>query len=177
MASIVEYQTVLPFDFEYCDNCDFIYNLPPRMIYMIPKDKEPISSCALESELLFDPNSNSNNNDDENNNSSSIQNSNDNNNNINTDSNSNSNYEQYIVLSDLTKEQELKWFSDNNEGIMPECAHDTDARFDLRYPGKDAIKLEPHLCICIDLKIVLEIPTTTMVQLTSQSSLAKKRLK
>ncbi|KAG9304611.1 hypothetical protein G9A89_020175 [Geosiphon pyriformis] len=46
--------------------CDFIYNPPPRMIYMIPKEKEPISSCVLESELPFNPNSNFNNNDDEN---------------------------------------------------------------------------------------------------------------
>ncbi|KAG9298624.1 hypothetical protein G9A89_012692 [Geosiphon pyriformis] len=59
---------------------------------------------------------------------------------------------------------------------MPECVHDTNARFDLRYPGKDAIKLEPHLCTCINLKVVLEIPATTMVQLASRSSLAKKRI-
>ncbi|KAG9286786.1 hypothetical protein G9A89_012336 [Geosiphon pyriformis] len=57
---------------------------------------------------------------------------------------------------------------------MPERAHDTDAGFDLRYPGKDAIKLEPHSCTCIDLKIILEIPATTMVQLAFQSSLAKR---
>ncbi|KAG9285504.1 hypothetical protein G9A89_006492 [Geosiphon pyriformis] len=57
---------------------------------------------------------------------------------------------------------------------MPERAHDTDAGFDLRYPGKDVIKLEPHLCTCIDLKIALEILATTMVQLASKSSLAKK---
>ncbi|KAG9283949.1 hypothetical protein G9A89_005456 [Geosiphon pyriformis] len=45
---------------------------------------------------------------------------------------------------------------------MPECAHDTNAGFDLRYLEKNAIKLEPHSCTCIDLKIVLEIPATTM---------------
>ncbi|KAG9290760.1 hypothetical protein G9A89_011723 [Geosiphon pyriformis] len=59
---------------------------------------------------------------------------------------------------------------------MPERAHDTNARFDLRYSGKDAIKLEPHSCTCIDLKIRLEIPTTTMVQLASRSSLAKREI-
>ncbi|KAG9300805.1 hypothetical protein G9A89_003154 [Geosiphon pyriformis] len=63
---------------------------------------------------------------------------------------------------------------DNDEGIMPECAHDTDARFDLRYLRKNAIKLEPHLCTCIDLKIALEILATTMVQLAFRSSLVKK---
>ncbi|KAG9303018.1 hypothetical protein G9A89_006235 [Geosiphon pyriformis] len=30
---------------------------------------------------------------------------------------------------------------------MPEHAHDTDAGFDLRYPGKDAIKLEPNIAM------------------------------
>ncbi|KAG9296295.1 hypothetical protein G9A89_014887 [Geosiphon pyriformis] len=62
----------------------------------------------------------------------------------------------------------------NNESIMSEYAHDTDAEFDLRYPEKDAIKLEPHLHICINLKIALEIPATTMIQLAFKSSLAKK---
>ncbi|KAG9284456.1 hypothetical protein G9A89_014060 [Geosiphon pyriformis] len=59
---------------------------------------------------------------------------------------------------------------------MPECAYNTDAEFDLRYPGKDLIKLEPHLCICIDFKIALKILATTMVQLASRNSLAKKRI-
>ncbi|KAG9307009.1 hypothetical protein G9A89_003060 [Geosiphon pyriformis] len=150
-------------DFEYCDDCDLIYNPPPCMIYMIPEKKEPISSCTSELESSFNSDSNFNNNDDENNGSSFIQNGNDNDNNINSDSNSDSNYEQYIALLDLTKEQKLKWFSNNNEGIMPEHVHDTDARFDLRYPGKDAIKLESYLHTCIDLKIALEISATTMV--------------
>ncbi|KAG9286121.1 hypothetical protein G9A89_010135 [Geosiphon pyriformis] len=143
---------------------------------MIPKEEEPISRCTSESELSFDLDSNSNNDDDENNGSSSVQNGNDNDNNINSDSNSDLNYEQYIMLSDLTKKQKLKWFSNNNESIMPECTHDTDARFDLRYPKKDAIKLKPHSHTYIDLKIVLEISATTMVQLASQSSLAKRRI-
>ncbi|KAG9299434.1 hypothetical protein G9A89_009386 [Geosiphon pyriformis] len=149
---------LIPNDFEYCDDCDFIYNLPPHMIYSIPEEEEPISSCASESESLInrDPDSD---NDDKN---------------TNLDSKPNLNYEQYIALPDLSKKQELKWYSDNGEGIMLERVHDTDAEFDLRYPGKDAIKLEPHSRICIDLKIALEIPATTMVQLASRSSLAKK---
>ncbi|KAG9301277.1 hypothetical protein G9A89_012660 [Geosiphon pyriformis] len=57
---------------------------------------------------------------------------------------------------------------------MPEHIHDTNARFDLRFSGKDVIKLEPHLCICIDLKIALEILTTTIVQLAFRNSLVKK---
>ncbi|KAG9302645.1 hypothetical protein G9A89_007349 [Geosiphon pyriformis] len=161
-------------NFEYCDDCDLIYNSPPRIIYTIPEEEEPINRCASELESPFNPDSNSDNNNNKNNGYSSIQNGNDNDNNINSDSNSDSNYKQYIALLDLTKEQELKWFSDNNEDIMPEHVHDTDARFNLRYSGKDAIKLEPHLCTCIDLKRVLEIPATTIVQLASQSSLAKR---
>ncbi|KAG9297932.1 hypothetical protein G9A89_018760 [Geosiphon pyriformis] len=59
---------------------------------------------------------------------------------------------------------------------MSEHAHNTDARFNLRYSGKDAIKLEPHLHICIDLKIALEILTTIIVQLAFRSSLVKKKI-
>ncbi|KAG9295743.1 hypothetical protein G9A89_008971 [Geosiphon pyriformis] len=123
------------------------------MIYTIPEEEEPISSCTSELGSPINHNSNSD-NDGDNNGSNSIQNSNDNNNDSNSDTNSE--------------------YSDNGEGIIPECAHDTDAEFDLRYPGKDVIKLEPHSCTCIDLKIVLEILATTMVQLASQSSLAKR---
>ncbi|KAG9284599.1 hypothetical protein G9A89_004641 [Geosiphon pyriformis] len=164
---------LIPSNFEYCNDCDLIYNPPPRMIYTIPEEEEPISSCSSESELPLNLDSNPNNNND-NNGFSSIQNSNDNDNNINLDSNSDSSYKQYITLPNLTKEQELKWFSDNNEGIMSEHAHDTDAGFDLRYLGTEAIKLEPHSCTCIDLKVALEILATTMVQLAFRSSLAKK---
>ncbi|KAG9297996.1 hypothetical protein G9A89_018824 [Geosiphon pyriformis] len=57
---------------------------------------------------------------------------------------------------------------------MPEHAHNTDVGFDLRFPEKNAIKLELHSRICIDLKIALEIPATIMVQLASRSSLAKR---
>ncbi|KAG9297011.1 hypothetical protein G9A89_008597 [Geosiphon pyriformis] len=139
------------------------------MIYTI-SEKEPISSCASELESVFNSNSNFDNNDDKNTTLSSTQYGNKN---IN-DSNFNSNSEIYIALSDLSKEQKLKWYSDNNEGIMPEHIHDTDTGFDLRYLGKEAIKLEPNLCTCIDLKIALEIPATIMVQLAFRSSLAKK---
>ncbi|KAG9288382.1 hypothetical protein G9A89_021413 [Geosiphon pyriformis] len=63
---------------------------------------------------------------------------------------------------------------DNNEGIMPKRTHNTNAKFDLRYPEKNAIQLEPHSRTCIDLKIALEIPATTIVQLASKSSLVKR---
>ncbi|KAG9284809.1 hypothetical protein G9A89_003732 [Geosiphon pyriformis] len=131
------------------------------MIYIIQKEEEPISSCESELESLFNSNSNSDNDNNENNSSSSIQNDNENYDN----SNSNSHSKQYIMLFNLFKEQELKWFSNNDENIMPECAHNIDIGFDLKYPEKNAIKLELHSCICIDLKIALEILATTMVQL------------
>ncbi|KAG9284460.1 hypothetical protein G9A89_014064 [Geosiphon pyriformis] len=57
---------------------------------------------------------------------------------------------------------------------MSERAHNTNAEFDLRYPRKDVIKLKPHSHICIDLKVALEIPAKTIIQLASRSSLAKK---
>ncbi|KAG9295312.1 hypothetical protein G9A89_021243 [Geosiphon pyriformis] len=59
---------------------------------------------------------------------------------------------------------------------MPERVHDTGTGFDLRYPGKDVIKLKSHSCTCIDLKIALEIPATTIVQLAFQSSLVKREI-
>ncbi|KAG9298086.1 hypothetical protein G9A89_004950 [Geosiphon pyriformis] len=153
---------LIPCDFQYCNECNLIYNLPPCMIYTIPEEIKPISNCTSESESIFNSDSNSNN--DDNNDSSLVQYGNE----INSNSDSNPNYEQYIALPDLSKEQELKWYSDNDESIMLECAHDTDVGFDLRYPEKDAIKLEPHLHTCIDLKIALEILATTIVQLAKK---------
>ncbi|KAG9293905.1 hypothetical protein G9A89_019243 [Geosiphon pyriformis] len=150
-------------------SCNLIYNLPPCIIYTI-SEEEPISSCTLELEPTFNPDSNFDNDDNKNNSFSSVQCGNEKYNNLNSDSNP----KTYITLPNLTKEQELKWFSNNNESIMPERAHNTNAGFDLRYPGKNAIKLESHLHTCIDLKVTLEIPATTMVQLASRSSLAKK---
>ncbi|KAG9302681.1 hypothetical protein G9A89_000636, partial [Geosiphon pyriformis] len=131
--------------------------------------EKPISSCLSKSESIFNSDSNFN-DDNKNNDSSSVLKSNNNDNN----SNSNDNPEQYIALPDFFKKQKLKWFSNNMKSIIPEQIHDTDAEFNLRYPRKDAIKLEPHSWTCINLKVVLEILATTMIQLTSRFSLAKK---
>ncbi|KAG9288856.1 hypothetical protein G9A89_012185 [Geosiphon pyriformis] len=163
---------LIPCNFQYCNECDLIYNPPIHMIYTIPKEEKPISSCALELKSAFNPNSNSNNNNNENNSSSSAQYDNRKYSNLNSDLKP----KTYIALPDLTKEQELKWFSDNNKGIMPEYTHDTDTRFDLRYLEKNSIKLELYLHTCLNLKITLEILATTMVQLASRSSLAKKKI-
>ncbi|KAG9300765.1 hypothetical protein G9A89_023563 [Geosiphon pyriformis] len=133
-------------------------------------DNLPIEVNDIIVLIKFNPDSNSDNNNNKNNGSSSVQNNNKNNNNPDF----NSNLEQYIVLPDLTKKQELKWFSDNNKSIIPEHMYDTDTEFDLKYLRKNTIKLEPHSCIYIDLKIALEISATTIVQLASRSGLAKK---
>ncbi|KAG9290576.1 hypothetical protein G9A89_020946 [Geosiphon pyriformis] len=95
---------LIPCNFQYCDECDLIYNPPPCMIYTIPDEKEPINSCTSELELVYNSNSNFDNNNNENTSSSSAQCDNEN---IN-DSDSDSNYKQYIALPDLSKEQELK---------------------------------------------------------------------
>ncbi|KAG9293603.1 hypothetical protein G9A89_005606 [Geosiphon pyriformis] len=149
---------LIPCDFQYYNKYDLIYNLPSCIIYIILEEKKPISSCTLELESTFNSDSNSNNNNDKNNSFSSAQCSNKKYSNLNSYSNS----KTYIALSNFTKEQELKWFSNNNKGIMPEHIHNTDTEFDLRYPRKDPIKLKSHLCTCINLKIALEIPATTM---------------
>ncbi|KAG9294099.1 hypothetical protein G9A89_015509 [Geosiphon pyriformis] len=156
----------------YCNEYDLIYNLPSCIIYTILEEDKPISSCASELESIFNSDSNSNNDNNKNNSSSSTQYDNKKYNNLDF----NLNPKTYITLSDLSKEQELKWFNDNNKDIMPECVHDTNARFDLKYPRKDAIKLKPHSHTCIDLKVALEILATTIVQLASKSSLVKKRI-
>ncbi|KAG9285015.1 hypothetical protein G9A89_009825 [Geosiphon pyriformis] len=88
------------YDFQYCNECDLIYNLPPHMIYTIPEKDEPISHCALELESIFNSDLNFDNNNNKNNSSSSTQDSNKFNNNLDSDSNP----KTYITLPDLFKE-------------------------------------------------------------------------
>ncbi|KAG9298070.1 hypothetical protein G9A89_018153 [Geosiphon pyriformis] len=163
---------LIPCDFQYCNKCNLIYNPPSCMIYTILKEEKPISSCTSELESTFNSDSNSDNNNNKNNGSNSAQYGNE----INNNSDSNSNPKTYIMLPNLTKKQKLKWFSNNDKNIMPECAHDTNTEFDLRYLEKDAITLKLHSHTYINLKIVLKILTTTIVQLASRSSLAKKEI-
>ncbi|KAG9306874.1 hypothetical protein G9A89_002543 [Geosiphon pyriformis] len=95
-------------DFQYCNECDLIYNPPIHIIYTIPEEEKPISSCTLKSEPLFDPDLNSDNDNNENTSSSFVQNSDNNDNDSNSDSNSNLKYEQYITILNLTRELKLK---------------------------------------------------------------------
>ncbi|KAG9297984.1 hypothetical protein G9A89_018812 [Geosiphon pyriformis] len=84
--------------------------------------------------------------------------------------------EQYFAYPNLSKKLELKWYSNNKERICPKRAHDNDPGFDLQYFGQLSIIIVPHSLVKIDLKIALEIPVNTMVQVVFQSSLAKKKI-
>ncbi|CAG8668915.1 9999_t:CDS:2, partial [Ambispora gerdemannii] len=72
-----------------------------------------------------------------------------------------------MVKLQKNDEQSLKYYNHQKEGIQPEKAYHTDAGFDLRYPGKKPLILEPHTITKIDLKIAVEIPEGTMMQLAS----------
>ncbi|KAG9301496.1 hypothetical protein G9A89_008348 [Geosiphon pyriformis] len=69
---------------------------------------------------------------------------------------------------------QLKYFDNYGQGIRPEKAHEIDAGYDLKYPGKNTLVLQPKSLTKINLKIALEIPSETMVQIASRSSLASK---
>ncbi|KAG9294164.1 hypothetical protein G9A89_021523 [Geosiphon pyriformis] len=101
--------------FQYCDECNLMFDPPPRTLYPINKLLEPKEEAKLIAEDMpfQEPNK--------------------------------------------TTETEQYFYSDNNEGICPQKAHDTDA-------------------VSINLKIALEIPVSTMIQVASRSSLAKKKI-
>ncbi|KAG9300719.1 hypothetical protein G9A89_023517 [Geosiphon pyriformis] len=116
----------------YCNEYDLMFNLSLRILFPITKLPEPEEEILITKDMLFQ------------------------------DPTEDTETEQYLAYSNLFKELELKWYSDNKEKICSERAHDTDAA--------------SHSLIKIDLKIVLEIPVSTMVQVASRSSLAKKEI-
>ncbi|KAG9284518.1 hypothetical protein G9A89_014122 [Geosiphon pyriformis] len=71
---------------------------------------------------------------------------------------------------------QLKYFNNNGQRIKPEKAHEIDAGYDLRYPGKDTLVLKPKSLTKINLKIAFKILPGAMVQITFWSSLASKRI-
>ncbi|KAG9287224.1 hypothetical protein G9A89_008854 [Geosiphon pyriformis] len=71
---------------------------------------------------------------------------------------------------------QLKYFDNHGQEIRPEKAYEIDAGYDLRYPGKDILVLQPKFLTKINLKIALEIPPGTMVQIAFRSSLASKEI-
>ncbi|KAG9297019.1 hypothetical protein G9A89_008605 [Geosiphon pyriformis] len=81
-----------------------------------------------------------------------------------------------IYLIENQPALQLKYFNNNGQGIKPKKAHKIDAEYDLRYPGKDTLVLKPKFLTKINLKIALKIPPGAMVQITSQSSLASKKI-
>ncbi|KAG9290688.1 hypothetical protein G9A89_011651 [Geosiphon pyriformis] len=81
-----------------------------------------------------------------------------------------------IYLLEKQPPLQLKYFDNHGQGIRPEKAHKIDAKYDLRYPGKDTLILQPKFLTKINLKIALEIPAGAMIQIASRSSLASKRI-
>ncbi|KAG9298872.1 hypothetical protein G9A89_015893 [Geosiphon pyriformis] len=104
---------LIPCHFQYCDKCDLMFNPPPRILFPITKLPEP-----EEEEILITKDM-------------SFQ-----------DPTEDTETEQYLTYPNLSKELELKWYSNNEKGICPKRTHNTDA----------------------DLKIVVEILISTMVQ-------------
>ncbi|KAG9296234.1 hypothetical protein G9A89_014826 [Geosiphon pyriformis] len=79
-----------------------------------------------------------------------------------------------IYLLEKQPPLQLKYFDNHGQGIRPEKAHEIDAGYNLKYPGKDNLVLQPKFLTKINLKIALEIPPRAMVQIASRSSLASK---
>ena len=69
---------------------------------------------------------------------------------------------------------QIKVFTNNGKGKIPERAHETDAGFDMRYPGKEILNILPNDAAFINTHIAMEIPVGSYCQLKSRSSLAKK---
>ncbi|KAG9304601.1 hypothetical protein G9A89_020165 [Geosiphon pyriformis] len=69
---------------------------------------------------------------------------------------------------------QLKYFDNNEQGIKSEKAHKIDAEYDLRYPGKNTLVLQPKSLTKINLRIALKIPPEAMVQIAFRLSLASK---
>ncbi|KAG9306584.1 hypothetical protein G9A89_004781 [Geosiphon pyriformis] len=79
-------------------------------------------------------------------------------------------------VSELQPPLQLKYFDNHGQGIRPKKAHEIDAGYDLRYPGKDTLVLQSKSLTKINLKITLEIPPRAIVQIASKSSLASKKI-
>ncbi|KAG9302882.1 hypothetical protein G9A89_022298 [Geosiphon pyriformis] len=81
-----------------------------------------------------------------------------------------------IYLLEKQLSLQLKYFDNHGQEIRPEKAHKIDAGYDLRYPEKDTLVLQPKSLTKINLKIALEILFGAMVQIVSRSLLASKRI-
>jgi deoxyuridine 5'-triphosphate nucleotidohydrolase len=72
---------------------------------------------------------------------------------------------------------QIKVFTNNGKGKLPEKAHETDAGFDMRYPGKEILNILPYEASFVNTHVAMEIPTGSFCQLKSRSSLIKKGIK
>ncbi|KAG9306245.1 hypothetical protein G9A89_016149 [Geosiphon pyriformis] len=72
-----------------------------------------------------------------------------------------------VYLIENQSASQLKYFNNNGQEIKPEKAHKIDARYNLRYPGKDTLTFKPKSLTKINLKIVLEISLGAIVQIAS----------
>ncbi|KAG9301658.1 hypothetical protein G9A89_016728 [Geosiphon pyriformis] len=79
-----------------------------------------------------------------------------------------------IYLLEKQLPLQLKYFDNHGQRIRPEKAYEIDAGYDLRYPGKNTLILQPKSLTKINLKIALEILPGAMIQIASRSSLASK---
>ncbi|KAG9307013.1 hypothetical protein G9A89_003064 [Geosiphon pyriformis] len=79
-----------------------------------------------------------------------------------------------IYLLENQPPLQLKYFDNYGQRIRPKKAYEINARYDLKYPRKDTLVLQPKLLTRINLKIALEIPLEAMVQIAFRLSLANK---
>ncbi|KAG9288222.1 hypothetical protein G9A89_020528 [Geosiphon pyriformis] len=93
---------LIPCHFQYCNKCDFMFNLPPRILFPITKLPEPKEEVLITKDMSFQ------------------------------DPTEDTKTEQYLTYSNLFKELELKWYNNNKKRICPKRVHDTDTSFDLQ---------------------------------------------
>ncbi|KAG9303511.1 hypothetical protein G9A89_018407 [Geosiphon pyriformis] len=79
-----------------------------------------------------------------------------------------------IYLLEKQPPLQLKYFDNHGQGIRPEKAHEINAEYDLKYPGKDTLIHQPKSLTKINLKIALKISPGAIVQIVFRSSLASK---
>ncbi|KAG9288697.1 hypothetical protein G9A89_004316 [Geosiphon pyriformis] len=67
----------------------------------------------------------------------------------------------YLIKNQLALQ--LKYFNNNGQEIKPEKAHNIDAEYDLQYPGKNILVLQPKSLTKINFRIALKIPPKAMI--------------
>ncbi|KAG9295309.1 hypothetical protein G9A89_021240 [Geosiphon pyriformis] len=70
----------------------------------------------------------------------------------------------FIYLTENQLAITLKYFNNKGQGIKPEKAHKIDAEYDLRYPERNTLILQPKSFTRINLKIAFEISPGIMIK-------------